>query len=237
MGSQEEMVTAEVHILIWWLLFGGTHIVGSMTPVRTFFIDKLGLKGFKGLYSLVSFATFVPLCYVYFTNQHAGRLLFAPPGNMYLVTELFMILGFVVLVQGLTTPSPLTTEAEMSGKYPERARGIQRITRHPGNFGFAIIGFGHMLSNAYVGDWIFFGGFVVYGVLSAIHQDKRTLASGLEEVVRYQDETSAVPFAAILKGKQRLGLDEYNLVPLIISLAICGAIWYFHASIFGGYGT
>ena len=41
-----------------------------------------------------------------------------------------MILGFVVLVQGLTTPSPLTTEAEMSGEYPERARNInQRFAR------------------------------------------------------------------------------------------------------------
>jgi len=230
-------VTPEVQILVWWLLFGGTHIVGSTVPVRTFLIDKLGLSGFKGVYSLVSFATFVPLCYVYFTNQHAGRLLFTPPANMYLITEVLMILGFVVLVQGLTTRSPLSTEAEMSGEYPERARGIQRITRHPGNFGFAIIAFAHMLSNAYVGEWIFFGGFVVYTVLSAVHQDRRTLASGREEVARYQSETSAIPFAAILKGKQQMRFDEYKLVPLIISLVICGAIWYFHASIFGGYGS
>ena len=99
------------------------------------------------------------------------------------------------------------------------------------------MGLAHMLSNPYVGDWVFFGGFVVYGVLSSMHQDRRTLASGREEVARYQAETSSVPFAAILKGKQRLALDEYNLIPLIISLVICGAIWYFHASIFGGYGS
>ena len=79
-----------------------------------------------------------------------------------------MIFGFVVLVQGLTTQSPLTTEAEMSGHFPARARGIQRITRHPGNFGFGLMALAHMLSNPYVGDWIFFGGFVVYGILSSM---------------------------------------------------------------------
>jgi uncharacterized membrane protein len=230
-------VTPEVQILVWWLLFGGTHIVGSTVPVRTFLIEKIGLRGFKGLYSLVSFVTFVPLCYVYFTNQHAGRLLFAPPENMYLITEVLMILGFVVLVQGLTTPSPLTTEAEMSGHFPDRARGIQRITRHPGNFGFALIGIAHMVSNPYVGDWIFWGGFVVYALLSSIHQDRRTLASGREEIAEYQAQTSLIPFAAILRGKQQFAFNEYRLIPLIVSLVICAAIWYFHASIFGGYGS
>ena len=114
--------------------------------------------------------------------------------------------------------------------------GIQRVTRHPLNLAFALIAAAHMLSNPFVGDWIFFGGFLVYGLLSAIHQDRRTLASGGEEVARFQSETSLVPFAAIFSGKQRLGLDEYRPIALVASLVVCGAIWYFHPSIFGGYG-
>ena len=54
-----------------------------------------------------------------------------------------------------------------------QGRGIQRITRHPGNFAFALFGIGHMLSSPRVGDWIFFGGFVVYGIVSSMHQDRR----------------------------------------------------------------
>lgn len=39
----------------------------------------------------------------------------------------------------------------------------------------------YLLVNPFGGDWIFFGGFVVYTFLSAAHQDRRTLASGRPE--------------------------------------------------------
>ena len=44
-------------ILFWWLMFGGTHIIGSSIPVRTFVIRRIGKLGFKGFYSLVGLAT------------------------------------------------------------------------------------------------------------------------------------------------------------------------------------
>lgn len=231
------VVTPEVVILIWWLAFGGTHVLGSSVPVRTALIGKLGNAGFKGLYSLVSFATFAPLVYVFFANKGAGALLFRPSANLILGTETLMVVALIVLAQGLATPSPMTTAADMGGGYPDKGRGIQRITRHPGNFAFALFGIAHMLSNPYVGDWIFFGGFVVYGIVSAAHQDRRTLAGGREEVASFQADTSSIPFAAILTGKQRLALGEYSKGALVIGVALAALLWYFHANVFGGYGA
>ena len=229
-------MTPPVVILVWWLLFGGTHVLGSSVPVRTFLIGKLGTTGFKGLYSLVSFATFVPLVYVFFTNKGAGAMLFIAPSPMTLATEALMIFALIVMVQGLATPHPMATAAEMSGEYTDTARGIQRITRHPVNFGFALFGIAHMLSNPNVGDWIFYGGFVVYGFVSAVHQDRRTLVGGPEEVARFQADTSMVPFAAILTGKQRLALGEYSKGALAIAIVLAWVLWYFHGNVFGGYG-
>ena len=229
-------MSAETKILLWWFLFAGTHIVGSSVPVRTFLIGKLGNPGFKGVYSLVSFSTFVPLCYIYASHKHAGAFLFSPPSSMRLVAGVLMLLAIIVLAQGLSTPSPLTTQAEMSDMFPSRARGIQRITRHPLNFAFAIFGAADMLSNTFVGDWIFFGGFVIYGLLSAIHQDRRTFASGREAIAQFQSETSVLPFGAILRGTQRLAFGEYNIGALLVSIVLFGLLWYFHPSIFGGYG-
>ena len=40
-------------IFFWWLMFGGTHIIGSSIAVRTFFIHYMGTLGFKCVYSLV----------------------------------------------------------------------------------------------------------------------------------------------------------------------------------------
>ena len=227
------MVTSEVHILLWWVLFGGTHVLGSSVPVRTALSGKLGTKGFKALYSVVSFATFVPLVYVFFTHKSAGAMLFRPPAGMMRVTEALMFLAFIVLAQGMITPSPMTTAAEMSGEYSDKARGIQRITRHPGNFAFALFGVAHMLSNSYVGDWFFFGGFVVFGLVSALHQDRRTLAGGREEIARFQADTSALPFAAIITGRQRLAPGEYSKGALVVGIVLAAVIWYFHANLFG----
>jgi uncharacterized membrane protein len=222
---------------MWWVLFGGTHIVGSSLPVRTFLIRTLGLRGFKALYSLVAFATLIPLCWVYATDKHAGSFLFEPPGPaMRHVTELLMLLALIVLMQALHTRSPLTTQAEMSGKYGSGARAIQRVTRHPQNLAFIIYGVAHALVNPTVGDWIFFGGFVVYGMLSAIHQDRRVLAAGNEQARRFVAETSALPFAAILAGRQRLVLREFSLVGLIAAVVLLVVLRFFHGSWFGGFG-
>jgi len=222
-------------ILFWWVLFAGTHIVGSSVPVRTRLIRALGLRWFKGLYTLVALATFIPLCYVYSANKHAGAVLFPPGQGLRLVAQAIMLLAFVVLVQGIATPGPLGSQAEMTGAYPGAARGIQRITRHPQNIGFALFGMAHCLANPTVGDWIFFGGFVVYALLSAMHQDRRTRATGPEAVRDFQKQTSLVPFAAILSGRQRLVARELNPIALWASVALFAVVRYFHGWLFGGF--
>ena len=227
----------ETMILFWWLMFGGSHIIGSSIPVRNFFISRIGIPGFKIVYSLVALATFVPLCYVFFNNVHAGYL-FYNPGYIIKLTAHFIMLGaIIVLLQALVTPNPMTTMTELSGRVVSRAQGIQRITRHPQNFGFAIFGFAHVLANSCAGDCLFFGGFVVYGVLSALHQDKRTLATGREEIKQFQSDTSFVPFAAILTGKQRPAFAEYSLPALAASVIIFIVLRLFHGRVFGGFGA
>jgi uncharacterized membrane protein len=227
---------SEGKILLWWFLFGGTHIGGSSLPVRNWLSRRFGLSGFKGLYSLVALATFIPLCYVYLNNKHAGALLYEPSYGLQLATQVLMLLAFIVLGQSLATRSPMTTLSEMTGTFRGRARGIQRVTRHPQNLAFGLFGFSHMLSNSYIGDWIFFGGFIVYGLLSALHQDKRTLVTGPKEVQQFQDDTSVMPFGAFLAGKQRLAISEYNGIGLVLAIFCFVVLRLLHGRLFGGFG-
>lgn len=226
---------AEAQLLMWWILFGGTHIAGSSAAVRPRLVGAVGLPAFKGIYSLVSFATFLPLCFIYARNKHAGSVLFASGGALVLLAHALMLVALVVLVQGLATPNPITTAAEMSGKYTDAAKGIQRVTRHPSNFGFALFGIAHCLTNPYVGDWIFFGGFVVYAVLSSMHQDARMRAGGQEAVQHFLGQTSLVPFGAILAGKQQLAFGEYSRPALGASLGLFVLLRIFHGSMLGGF--
>ena len=95
-------------ILFWLLMFGGTHVIGSSVPVRTRVIGAVGLPAFKGLYSVVAFATFIPLWNVYKYNKHAGPLLFAPHDMLDLVAQALMLIALVVIAQGGVTPNPMT---------------------------------------------------------------------------------------------------------------------------------
>ena len=224
-------------ILFWWLMFGGTHIIGSSIPVRTAVISRMGLLVFKGLYSLVALATFIPLCYFYSAHKHAGYLLYNSSYFLQLLAQLLMLAAFIILLQGLVSANPMTSRAELTRRFTRTGHGIQRITRHPQNFSFALFGLAHLLTNPYVGDWIFFGGFIVYGIVSAIHQDRRLLATGPEEIKQFLVDTSAIPFAAILKGKQRFGLDEYYPPALAAAVVIFILMRLLHPMFFGGFGS
>ena len=222
-------------LLIGWLLFGGTHILMSSLPVRSGLIGWIGLRGFKGAYSLVAFATLIFLAGTYWGHRHEGVMLFARPDWLRHVTEPIVLLAFLCLGLAHTSKSPATTPAEMTGKYVSTARGIHRITRHPQNLAFFLFGLGHMVSNPKVGDWCFWAGFPVFAVLSAIHQDRRLLKAGPPEFRTFYAETSFIPFLAILQGRQTLVRGEIRTLAVLISLAVGTVVRLVHPYVFGGF--
>jgi len=226
----------EVIILFWWLMFGGSHIIGSSIPVRTFVIRRIGTAGFKIMYSLIALATFIPLCYFYLTHRHAGSHLYTAGYSIKLLAQFLMLAAIFVLLQSLATPNPMTTIAELTGRVVRRGVGIQRVTRHPQNFAFALFGLAHLLANPFIGDWIFFGGFIVYGIVSAFHQDLRLHATGSAQVKQFQADTSAIPFGAILSGKQRLAPGEYHPPAMAAAIVLFILMRLWHPMLFGGFG-
>jgi len=228
-------MSIELQLLILWVLFGGTHILGSTVPIRERLIASLGLVGFKVLYSLVSLATFVPLVWVFWGNRHEGEVLFDPsPANPH-ITETLMLFSFVFLARAHATPNPATSLAELSGRFASHPRGIHRITRQPLNTGFGLFGLAHMISNPTVGDWVFWGGWVVYAVLSAIHQDRRLLATGPPEFKSFYAETSFVPFAAVLQGRQKIAFREISWGAVGLAIAAMVLVRWLHPMLIGGF--
>jgi len=226
---------AEIIILFWWLLFGGTHMVSSSIKIRTIVISRIGTLGFKAVYSVVALATFMPLCYFYFTHRHAGYLLYSPGYLVTLLAQFIMLFAIIILLQALVTASPMTTMAELSGKVVRSGQGIQRVTRHPQNLAFGLFGLAHLLANPYAGDWIFFGGFVVYGIVSAMHQDARMRATGPAQVKQFIADTSAIPFAAIISGRQRFAPGEYYPPSLAAAIVLFILLRLLHPMLFGGF--
>ncbi len=225
----------ETGLLLWWVAFGGTHLIGSAVPVRTWLIRKAGLIGFKAIYSAVSLATFIPLIMVYWRHRHSGVELFEYQPSLIRVSELLMLAALFFLVHALLTANPMSTASEIAEKEARGAYRITRITRHPMNTAFGLFAVAHLIMNPYESDWIFFGGFLVYVLLSAWHQDRRFLKTHPGTFPAFYETTSYVPFLAILQGRQRLGMKEYRWWSIALVAVLFLALRFIHPLWIGGY--
>jgi uncharacterized membrane protein len=218
-------------VFFWWLAFAGTHTVLSGTTTRPALIARVGERGFQGLYSLVAFATFVPLVRTYFAHKHSGPLLWhltAVPGVRGLAVVLAGV-AVVLLVLAFAQPSPTGL---MPG-VPRRARGVTRITRHALFMAIGLWGLAHALANGFLSDVLFFGGFVVYALYGSWHQDIRKQADGGPDMSAFYAETSLLPFAAITGGRNRLVLGEIPIVAVILGVVVAVLLYTFHRQWFG----
>lgn len=219
-------MSAAYWIVFWWLVFAGSHMVLSSQPLRGQLIARLGEKGFVGLYSLIAFATFIPLVWVYFGNRHAGGVIWnlaAAPGVRPLAAAL-AVLAIALIVGGVLHPSP----ALVGMKQSWGARGLTRITRHPVFMGFALWALSHLLLNGFLTDILFFGGMLAFSLAGAAHQDARKRATEGKRVGQFFAESSYWPFGAIIAGRNRIIWRELPWIALAVGAAAAIGIYALH---------
>ena len=217
-------------IVLFSVLFVITHLGLSHGAVRQGLVDRLGQWPFRGLYSLVSFATLGPAAVIWWQNRHLGPALWdLPELPVRILAAILILFGLLLLFQLLAAPSP-------AGMAPAKieARGVLRITRHPMNMALTLWGVAHILANGAVGDLAFFGSFVAVGLLGPYHMDARLNRTKGPDFVEFCKQTSVLPFAAIVRGRNRLALDELSFPLLVISVGVFATLIFFHGRFFGG---
>jgi uncharacterized membrane protein len=205
-------------IVLLWIAFTLTHLGLASTRVEPKLRARIGDAAFLGLYSVVALAIFVPLVTIYFGNRHAGPWLWTVQVGPVLRAFLYlgMALGMMLAVGALLRPSPA---AFVPG--PSEVRGVYRVTRHPTVLGLAIVWALHLIPNASTADVAFFGGFLLFSLAGARHQDLRKLAAGDEKFRAFHAATSFLPF-----GRGFAGLADLSwLVVALGLLAALGARW------------
>jgi uncharacterized membrane protein len=221
-------MTAVGVIFALWVLFALTHVVLSSNPLRPRAVRLFGERLFQGLYSLVAFAVFVPLVLVYAGNKHMGPLLWSVEPNFVIdiITRIGNTIAALLVVAGLFRPSP----TGVTGTPTRRPRGVQRITRHPLFMGIVLWALMHLLVNGFASDVMFFGGFVLFGLLGSWHQDRRQKALPDGSYAKFCEQSPFLPFTGggIIKG-----LREIGVLPIVIALLAAGLLRYFHAGLFG----
>jgi uncharacterized membrane protein len=217
---------AALGLVALWLAFAATHMGMSSLRWRPALVRTLGERGFAAVYSLVALAIFVPLVRLYFTHKHQGPYLFTLGGapGMHVVMYAGMALTLALLLGGLVRRSP----AAMNPGAAE-ARGVLRVTRHPVFMAIGLFGLLHLSVVAvHATELAFFGGFPVFAVVGARHQDARKLATADAALRDFQASTSLLPDPRGVPAFLRA-----DPLPAVIGVAGAALLRFFHPALFG----
>jgi uncharacterized membrane protein len=211
------------------------HLGVSGTRLRDILVGRIGQNAYMGLFSLASVAGLVWLGFAYagarsevWNTAHWG--INAATRHTQLLTQL---LAMLLIVPGLVTPNPTSVQQEGALDRPDVVQGMLRITRHPFLWGVAIWALGHLLVNGDRASILLFGTLLLLAVTGTSSIDaKRKRALG-ESYEAFMAQTSNVPFAAILNGRQSLKLGEIGLWRIALGVAVWAILMLAHPMLFG----
>jgi len=217
------------------LFFVLLHLVVSGTRVRDGLVARIGQGPYMGLFSLASVAGLTWLGFAF--AQARGAPMNAPywtVGEASLLVQLALqLLAMLLIVPGLATPNPTSVRQEGVLERPDAVKGMLRITRHPFLWGVAIWALGHLVVNGEPASLVLFGSMLalaLFGTASIDAKRRRALGPVYDA---FTGQTSNVPFAAILAGRQKLSLGEIGMVRILAAVAVWAALAWGHPYLFG----
>ena len=115
------------------------------------------------------------------------------------------------------------------------ARGIGRITRHPFLWGVALWALVHLIVNGDLASLILFGSLLLLALGGTVAIDAKRRHRFRSGSAHFAQTTSGVPFAAILSGRNRIGLalSEIGIIRPLVAVLAYALIFYFHGRLFG----
>jgi uncharacterized membrane protein len=138
------------------VVFLGIHSISIVAPRgRDALASRLGEGPWKGLYSLISIASFAAMLYGYGIARHTPVTLYLPPIGLRHIAFLLMLPVF-----------PLLIAAYLPGR-------IKRLARHPMLLAVILWSVAHLISNGTLSDVLLFGGFLVWAVADLISVSRR----------------------------------------------------------------
>ena len=223
----QNLIAASVFFLL-------LHFGVSGTRLRDGLVARLGDGPYRGLFSLASLLGLVWMIYAY--HRAPTLPLWQAPAALRPLAYALVFLGFLLVVIGLSTPSP--TQAGGEARLADGAdpgRGIVRVTRHPFLWGVTLWAVVHVTMNGDLASLILFGTLLLLalgGPLSIDAKRQRLLGA---QWTRFAQGTSSLPFAAILSGRNSLyaAINEIGFVRPAVAIVVYALIFHFHGRFFG----
>jgi uncharacterized membrane protein len=219
-----------VNLLAAALFFVLLHLLVAGTRVRDALTGRIGQGPYMGLFSLASIGGLVWLGFA-FAQGRAEPWNTAywnlTPATRHIQIALQLV-AMLLIVPGITTPNPTSVRQEGALERPDVVKGMLRISRHPFLWGVAIWALGHLLVNGDRASIVLFASMfalALFGTASIDAKRKRALGATWDT---FAAQTSNVPFAAILAGRQKLKLGEIGWWRLVLAMLIWAALGWAH---------
>ncbi|MBV9653226.1 MAG: NnrU family protein [Acetobacteraceae bacterium] len=211
------------------LVWIGAHLGIAGTGIRRVIAGRIGEGAFRGVFSLVSFATIAWLIVSY--RRADTTLLWAAPAWLRVCILAVMLVACLLLVASVAAPNPTAVGSERAlGREP---RGIQRVTRHPMLWAFALWAGAHVLGNGDTASLLFFGAFLVTALAGMPSIDAKVARRDPPNWQVLAAGTSILPFGAIAAGRNRLVTGEIGWVVPVLGVVLWAALFVLHPWLFG----
>ena len=149
-----------------------------------------------------------------------------PPKRVWIHGHAGMGLALVLVVAGVARPSPAAL-----GKGRPQVAGVLRITRHPVFMGIGLFGLLHLLAaSVSASELAFFGGFPLFVLLGAAHQDRRKLLTAGDAFRNFHRDTAFLPLPRPAAVAAALREDR---VTALIGVAAAVVVRVLHPMLFG----
>jgi uncharacterized membrane protein len=220
------------------LLFAGSHVGLATRPIRSRLVARFGEWGFRSIFYAVAATSFTALITYYAGHRAdggAGPGVSLPPAARGLLAGA-VVAGVTLMIASFATyaGSPYDVDRPHATRPP---RGLERVTRHPFLVGMALFASAHAVLATHLIASTLMAALAGLAVGGAAHQDaklRRLRGPGFDE---YLASTSAIPFAAILSGRQRVAWRELPIVVLALGLGTALGLRYVHEHIFDHRGA
>jgi uncharacterized membrane protein len=215
--------------LAWLIIAISAFVAGHELlshPLRAPLVAKLGERGFMLVYSIVALGT-LGLAVQLWKAIEPNRLWIAP-GWLHLVCVIAMAFAAILFVGSVTAPNPALMGMPAGG----RPRGVQRITRHPMMWSFAIWGIVHIIMSADSRTIVLASGIITLALFGAAMQDGKKKAQN----PAYGDHMAAtgfMPFGAQLRGRAAWSSALPGLVATVGGLALWALLLWGHPLVIG----
>ncbi|MFM0224319.1 NnrU family protein [Paraburkholderia dipogonis] len=221
MGSTSAVAAAAVAFL-------GSHFLLSH-PLRRPLVRAVGEAAFQGVYSLVAFLTLGWLIVAYGKAPLSAPLWPVGDGLWAVATAVMLIAS--ILLMGSLIRNPALPTGGRPGSFPDVARGVFAVTRHPMMWSFALWGLCHIAVFPVAKNIILATAMVILALVGAALQDRKKQQLQPDLWPAWESKTSYLPFAAIAAGRARLG--GFGMHALLGGLAVWLAATWAHIPLTG----